>query len=94
MLNYNEHFVDKKTVLVSRPSYTFYGYILRPFNEYTNSDTISEDGNTMDGSSNSLSKQLNNLCNEDNYIYLDDESILLLDQLTFYEKKYIIHKYM
>ncbi|KNC35585.1 hypothetical protein PFLG_00772 [Plasmodium falciparum RAJ116] len=86
LLNYNEHFVDKKTVLVSRPSYTFYGYILRPFNEYTNSDTISEDGNTMDGSSNSLSKQLNNLCNEDNYIYLDDESILLLDQLTFYEK--------
>ncbi|CDO65271.1 conserved Plasmodium protein, unknown function [Plasmodium reichenowi] len=86
LLNYNEHFVDKKTVLVSRPSYTFYGYILRPFNEYTNSDTISEDGNTMDGSSNSLSKQLNNLCNEDNYIYLDDESILLLDQLNFYEK--------
>ncbi|KYN96809.1 hypothetical protein PRSY57_1145600 [Plasmodium reichenowi] len=86
LLNYNEHFVDKKTVLVSRPSYTFYGYILRPYNEYTNSDTISEDGNTMDGSSNSLSKQLNNLCNEDNYIYLDDESILLLDQLNFYEK--------
>ncbi|KYN99103.1 hypothetical protein PGSY75_1147300 [Plasmodium gaboni] len=86
LLNYNEHFVDKKAVLVSRPSYTFYGYILRPFNECTNLDTIPEDVNTMNSSSNSLSKELNNLCNEDNYIYLDDESILLLDQLNFYEK--------
>ncbi|GAW81233.1 hypothetical protein, conserved [Plasmodium gonderi] len=86
LLNYNEHVIDRKTVLVSRPSYTFYGYILKsirhkPFLKLE-SGSYSDSGH----SSYKNSDDEDHTCNINKFIYLDDETILSLDQMNFHEQ--------
>ncbi|KMZ86455.1 hypothetical protein PVBG_05323 [Plasmodium vivax Brazil I] len=86
LLNYNEHIIDRKIVLVSRPSYTFYGYILKSMrnNPFSASTSDSDGGvnrnhfNNADGGDYPP--------NVSSCIYLDDETVLLLDQMHFHEK--------
>ncbi|CRG96522.1 conserved Plasmodium protein, unknown function [Plasmodium gallinaceum] len=84
LLNYNENIIDRKTVLVSRPSYTFYGYILRLIKEkYEDSPFDTDD---MNSGLDKKCSESNYSSNENNYVYLDDETILLLDQKDFHTK--------
>ncbi|SBT36303.1 conserved Plasmodium protein, unknown function [Plasmodium ovale wallikeri] len=86
LLNYNENIIDRKTVLVSRPSYTFYGYILR---------LIKDNDSIFSSDSDDASYYDKNCVEEKEYkehpslsstIHLDEETILLLDQMDFHEK--------
>ncbi|SCM00086.1 conserved Plasmodium protein, unknown function [Plasmodium chabaudi chabaudi] len=92
LLNYNEHFIGKKTILVSRPSYTFYGYILRLIEnaDSDNSFLDSSDCNNSNYDKKSKNKN-NNKTSVNNNIYLDDETILLLDNIDFHKNKFSLN---
>ncbi|KAI4838577.1 hypothetical protein MKS88_003061 [Plasmodium brasilianum] len=84
LLNYSENVIDRKTVLVSRPSYIFYGYILRLIKSSYSSS--SSDTDTTNYNYDKKFSGTNDFSNIDNYIYLDDSTILLLDQMSFHEQ--------
>ncbi|ANQ08231.1 Uncharacterized protein PCOAH_00028070 [Plasmodium coatneyi] len=86
LLNYNENIIDRKVVLVSRPSYTFYGYILKSMRHNTLSECTSDSDGDISSSCFENSDGEDYPSNGSSYIYLDDETILLLDQMHFHEK--------
>ncbi|ETB57429.1 hypothetical protein YYC_04327 [Plasmodium yoelii 17X] len=92
LLNYNEHFIGKKTILVSRPSYTFYGYILRPIENPDSDDSFLDSSDCNDSSydKNSKNKNNNKTCVNNN-IHLDDETILLLDNMDFHKNMFSLN---
>ncbi|CAD2092299.1 conserved Plasmodium protein, unknown function [Plasmodium vinckei brucechwatti] len=92
LLNYNEHFIGKKTILVSRPSYTFYGYILRSI-ENSDSDDSFLDSSDCNNSSydKNLENKNDNKTSVNNNIYLDDETILFLDNIDFHKNKFSLN---
>ncbi|EUD67315.1 hypothetical protein C922_02465 [Plasmodium inui San Antonio 1] len=85
LLNYNEHSIDRKTVLVSRPSYTFYGYILKSMKQSTFSVSTSDSDGHVKSSCFENSDGEDYPSNVSSCIYLDDETVLLLDQMDFHE---------
>ncbi|CRH00343.1 conserved Plasmodium protein, unknown function [Plasmodium relictum] len=84
LLNYNETIIDRKTVLVSRPSYTFYGYILRLIKEKYSEST--SDNDEINSSNDKNYNESNASYEENDYVYLDDETILLLDRKDFHTR--------
>ncbi|CAD2105211.1 conserved Plasmodium protein, unknown function [Plasmodium vinckei] len=92
LLNYNEHFIGKKTILVSRPSYTFYGYILRSIENADSDDSILDSSGCNNSSYDKNSENKNdNKTSVNNNIYLDDETILLLDNIDFHKNKFSLN---
>ncbi|CAA9988494.1 conserved Plasmodium protein, unknown function [Plasmodium knowlesi strain H] len=86
LLNYNENIIDRKVVLVSRPSYTFYGYILKSIGQDTFSESTSDSDGDVNNNCFQNSDSEDYQSNGSSYIYLDDGTILLLDEMTFHEK--------
>ncbi|GAB66742.1 hypothetical protein PCYB_095260 [Plasmodium cynomolgi strain B] len=86
LLNYNEHIIDRKIVLVSRPSYTFYGYILKSMKNNNFSASTSNSDGDVNSSCFKNPDGEDYTSNASSFIYLDDETVLLLDQMHFHEK--------